>query len=170
MRWHVLRGLGCACVAACESQGGSSAFDAGAQVRPYVPADAETAGDVTPSDGGKDATFSHDSDAPEAAPAAVNGCSAFEDHSAPTDARTLAWTYTIATDPARCMQIHAGQSVTWSGSLTEHPLLAAGGDVPNPIAGPKVGASGNVAFPAAGTFGYRCANHAFMTGAIRVLP
>ena len=99
---------------------------------------------------------------------ALNGCTIFEDHTADADPRTISWGFSIPTDPARCMKVRVGQSVTWNGSFTEHPLLAQGGDTPNPIA--SVGASGTVLFPGAGTFGFACSNHAFMTGAIEVIP
>ena len=63
------------------------------------------------------------------------------------------------------MKIKAGQTVTWKGDHTLHPLGAKGGDASNPIKEAET-----VTFPAAGTFGYVCTAHATMTGAILVVP
>jgi plastocyanin len=103
----------------------------------------------------------------DAAPT-VNGCTAYVDRTADAASRVIAWTYTVASDPARCMRITVGQSVTWNGDFVQHPRLAQGGDAPSPIA--DAGAAPEVAFPAQGTFGFACGNHPFMTGAIRVAP
>ena len=71
----------------------------------------------------------------------------------------------------RCVEIKAGQTVTWTGSFATHPLLADEGDKPNPISTADTsGASATVTFPTAGTYGYKCQVHASMTGAVLVTP
>jgi plastocyanin len=97
----------------------------------------------------------------------VNGCSSFVDHTAPADPRTIVWDYTIQSNPSHCTKVSAGQSVTWVGNLSDHPLLPQGGDSPSPIASAD---GGMATFPEAGAFGFVCQNHAFMTGAILVVP
>ena len=99
----------------------------------------------------------------------LNGCTSFVDHTAAGDARSLTWNLSIATSLDRCTKIKAGQSVTWNGSFATHPLHDDGGDAPNPIkAGPD--ASGAVAFPTAGQFGFICGVHPSMNGVILVVP
>lgn len=122
-----------------------------------VASDAAGIGDAA-SDAGTDAT----------ALLVVNGCTSYEDHTSPMDGRIIPWTFSIGTSPTRCMLVRAGQMVTWSGSLTVHPLGTLGGDTPNPIAG--VDANGMVNFPSAGVFGYTCLVHPSMNGAIAVVP
>ena len=83
-------------------------------------------------------------------------------------ASQIDWTFQV--NP-RCVQIKAGQSVTWTGSFSTHPLLADEGDKPNPIATADTsGASATVTFPTAGTYGFRCQVHATMKGAVLVTP
>jgi plastocyanin len=102
----------------------------------------------------------------EAGPPPVNGCATFVDRTADAGSRVIAWTYTVGTDPARCMTIGVGETVTWDGDLVQHPLIAQGGDAPNPIADASAGVA---TFPAAGTYGFACSNHPFMTGGVRVV-
>ena len=94
----------------------------------------------------------------------VDGC-------APGDfvaASQIDWTFAV--NP-RCVQIKAGQTVTWTGSFTTHPLLADEGDAPNPISTADTsGASAVVTFATPGTYGYKCQVHASMTGAVLVTP
>src|SRR5262249_54041823 len=78
----------------------------------------------------------HDAEAHEAAPPTeagpppINGCATFVDRTADAGSRVIAWTYTVATDPGRCMTIGVGETVTWDGDLVQHPLIAQGGDAP----------------------------------------
>lgn len=80
-------------------------------------------------------------------------------------------TYTPA-----CLKIKVGQTVTWSGDFTLHPLVPGqfgGGNQPgNPIMATSTGNTMMATFGAAGDFGYYCANHApgGMMGAIYVIP
>jgi plastocyanin len=72
-----------------------------------------------------------------------------------------------------CWKIKVGQSVTWTTTAsfnTTHPLMNAGGDTPNPIAYSGTDKSVTIPFPKAGTFGFECANHSVMKGAIQVVP
>jgi plastocyanin len=93
------------------------------------------------------------------------------DSCAPADfvaANQVDWTFAVS---PRCLQIKAGQTVTWNGSFTTHPLLADEGDTPNPISTADTsGPSATVTFPTAGTFGFKCEVHASMTGAVLVTP
>lgn len=83
-------------------------------------------------------------------------------------ANQIDWTFVVA---PRCVQIKAGQSVTWTGSFSTHPLLADQGDKPNPISTADTsGASANVTFPTPGTYGFKCQVHPTMTGAVLVTP
>jgi plastocyanin len=94
----------------------------------------------------------------------VDGC-------APADfvaASQVDWTFAV--NP-RCLQIKAGQTVTWTGSFATHPLQADQGDKPNPISTADLsGASTTVTFPTAGTYGFKCQVHASMMGAVLVTP
>lgn len=94
----------------------------------------------------------------------MDGCSA-DDFVA---ASQIDWTFAVS---PRCVQIKAGQTVTWNGSFTTHPLEADQGDAPNPISTANTsGASAAVTFPTAGTFGFKCQVHSSMTGAVLVTP
>jgi plastocyanin len=77
----------------------------------------------------------------------------------------------------RCITIAAGQSVTFEGSLTAHPLAPGtspaemtAGSPANPISRVDTGNSTVVRFPAAGVFPYFCEYHyaAGMAGVVRV--
>ena len=104
-----------------------------------------------------------------AAQTAVQGCEPgmFLNRTAASADRGLTWSFSIASDPERCMEIAVGQQVFWNGSLGAHPLDAQGGDTPNPI---SAHSNGLVTFTAPGTFGYECGLHPVMKGAIRVVP
>ena len=98
----------------------------------------------------------------------VNGCKSFVDKSDAAASRTLTWDFPIATAAERCTTVKVGQSVTFSGTFTTHPLRASGGDTPNPITGAEA-AAGVATFTKAGTFGFLCGTHPAMTGAIKVI-
>jgi plastocyanin len=133
------------------------------------------AGTSSDSGGGKDSggggndSGGGGNDAGSDAPVTLNGCTTFADHTAANDARTLDWDVTIASSPDRCMKIKAGQSVTWSGNFSTHPLAQAGGDTPSPI-GNGTGTSKTIQFPNPGDYGYVCTVHSTMRGVIQVVP
>lgn len=95
------------------------------------------------------------------------------------DAGSAVVTFPTVASPAqytnRCVLIKAGQTVSFQGSFSDHPLQAHGGDSPSPIpaltnATPDAGAL-VVTFPNAGTFGFRCQFHpTIMNGAVKVVP
>src|SRR5262245_37607561 len=98
----------------------------------------------------------------------VQGCQPdqYVDRTAANADRQLSWDFSITSDPARCMQVRAGQTVVWDGDLETHPLAGQGGDTPNPI---TFHANGSVTFNSPGTFGFVCLSHTPMKGAIEVL-
>ena len=108
--------------------------------------------------------------------APINGCSTFTDRSNAADTRSITWDLSVASTPNHCMLVKVGQSVTWLGNFTSHPLGPLGGATPNPITGSGATtndagqSSATIAFPSAGDYGYVCGIHASMTGAIRVVP
>lgn len=65
------------------------------------------------------------------------------------------------------MTVKKGQTIAFEGDFTVHPLVASGGDTPNPFT--SVPPTGKVTFSAVGTFGFVCSTHASMTGAIEVV-
>lgn len=83
--------------------------------------------------------------------------------------RVIDWGFGVARSPNRCITVKVGQSVTFLGSLSSHPLAPKGGDTPNPIPNLRSGSSVTVKFDAPGTFGYVCTRHSSMTGAVRVV-
>ncbi len=97
-------------------------------------------------------------------PASVDGCGSSDF----VPANQIDWTFAVS---PRCVEIQAGQSVTWTGDFVTHPLEADQGDAPNPIASANLaGPSATVTFPKAGTFGYKCTVHSSMIGAVLVTP
>lgn len=105
---------------------------------------------ATPADGGGGGT--------------VNGCSTYADATASGGAIT--WDFNVS---PKCVQIKAGQTVTWTGDFGVHPMSAFNGDAPNPITNGS-GGTAKITFPSAGTFGFHCLNHPSMLGAIQVVP
>lgn len=98
----------------------------------------------------------------------VNACKTFVDRTDAGASRTITWDFSISGAAERCMKIQVGQTVTWSGDFTAHPLVPQGGDTPNPVSGVDT-ATGQVTFAKAGTFGYACSFHPAMVGAIQVV-
>ena len=124
--------------------------------------------------GGTDAAADSATDSgADAGPTVVNDCRSFIDRSDANASRTLTWSFSISSDELRCMQIKAGQSVTFSdgngkaADFVSHPLAASGGDKPNPITTVDKD-TGEVKFTSKGTFGFACGNHPAMIGAILV--
>lgn len=95
-----------------------------------------------------------------------------------TDGGTLTVSFLAGANPKqyenRCATVKVGASVVFSGSFTQHPLEAAGGDSPSPIpyvASDQPDDTLTFMVPTAGTFGYQCEFHpTLMFGAIRVVP
>ena len=92
------------------------------------------------------------------------GCSTF------TDGTTVTFPNLNDTYSPRCLRVRAGQQVTFSGDLTDHPLQQACGPVANAITG-----SAATTFTVPGVYGYWCTDHGSsggsgMAGAIEVVP
>jgi plastocyanin len=122
-------------------------------------ADSGGADSAVDSGGGMTVQGCGPSDYTDATPAAAMRTISF-----PTDATPMQFN-------PHCLKIKAGQSVTWNGSFTNHPLEAMGGDMGNPITPTGMGTTVTFAFATAGTFGFDCANHpSIMKGAIQVIP
>jgi plastocyanin len=98
------------------------------------------------------------------------------DETAPDASRHIVFSFhaNVQQYAPRCMKIKAGDSVTWEGDFTDHPLVGAGGDVPNPvdIAMIATGTLGTIAFPNQGWYGFECQVHEspLEYGAILVVP
>lgn len=96
---------------------------------------------------------------------ALNGCVTYTDRTAAGASRTITWDFSVAQTAEHCMIIKAGQTVTFNGNLTTHPIGTNGGDANSPIT-----STANITFPNAGTFGYKCTAHASMVGVVYVIP
>jgi plastocyanin len=112
----------------------------------------------------------------DAGPPLVNGCAvadfAASDHTAASDPRAIGFPQGIAPGPytPSCMTVRVGQSVTWTGDFTAHPLESFGGDAMSPITPMTMGTMASVTFATPGVFGFHCANHpSTMLGAIKVI-
>lgn len=116
-----------------------------------------------------------------AEPQAFNGCSAdtYEDRSADGAERVVQIAVEGLKFTPPCLQIAAGQSVRFDGSLASHPLAPgnpddhAAGSPNSPIVATSSGRSVEFTFEAAGTYPYYCELHSFgagmgMAGAIYV--
>lgn len=110
-------------------------------------------------------------DAGSDAAATVNGCTAYQDDTAGSAIIAGPSGAAPAQYAPACVQVKVGQSVTWTGDLSSHPLEASGGDSPNPIQTTKTGTTISFTFSQAGTFGFHCQAHpATMQGAVEVTP
>lgn len=129
-------------------------------------------GDPLDGNGGIDAAI----DGP-AAPM-LNGCTemAAMDRTDPGAQRSV--TFAGFAYTPRCLKVKVGQTVTWNGDLSFHPLRAGAivdnqpmAQPGNPIPSTSAGNTVSVTFNAAGDFGYYCAVHQpGMAGAIYVVP
>ncbi len=150
--------------------------DAGAHADSSAASDSSAAPDTSPAVDAS--TVTPDAADANTGPLPVNGCAvadlAASDHTAPSDTRAITFPADgqgAAQYSTPCMTVRVGQSVTWTGGFTTHPLEPANGDANNPIVLTKGVATKSFAFPAAGTFGFECQNHpGLMRGAIRVIP
>ena len=97
----------------------------------------------------------------------VNSCKTFTDKTAAGAARSITWSFPLSNDD-RCWTIKKGQTVTFSGDFSQHPLLVQDGTKPSPITNYDM-TTGKVVFGAVGTYGFVCGNHPQMTGAIQVV-
>ncbi len=106
----------------------------------------------------------------------LNGCTTFTDMSSSNAIRVINFA-NFSYNPA-CMQIAAGQSVTFSGNFGAHPLTrgakaGSGGvsDSANPITAPASGNSVTIPLTTPGDYPYFCATHFAsnnMYGVVRV--
>ena len=138
-----------------------------------------TGASTTTNPGGSTTTVSTPGSTTTTAPTDVHGC-AFADATDLSAELTPTVTFgpVFAYDP-NCARIQAGQSITFNGDLSFHPLvggqIVGGSEVPDPsspIGSTSSGTSKTVAFPAAGTYPYYCDSHGYlgMTGAVYVTP
>jgi plastocyanin len=113
-------------------------------------------------DAGGEATAGTGGEPPK--PLYVNGCFAYVDRTDEGARRTIVWDDALIFNPARCMRVRVGQTVTFAGDHGNHPLMPKGGDTPSPV-GPTS------TFNVTGIFGYECIPHpSEMNGAIEVIP
>lgn len=104
-------------------------------------------------------------------PPEVNGCTSYADMTAGGATIDGPMDFNPVQFSPNCVQIKAGQSVTWNVDFAAHPLAASGGDSPSPIATTSSGTTVTFAFPSAGVFGYHCLAHpTIMFGAVLVVP
>ena len=160
MFWSAL-GASAVCVASC-----SNAANVRQEARPV---DADTA-ETTPADiAAADVPVAADVTPAAAPPSPVfreaQGCTRdiYVDETAPAALRRIRFTHGLGMEPERCMRVLVGQTVTFVGDLSVHPLAAAEGDPDNPIAFHE---DRPVTFPRAGVFGFVCGSHPGMRGAI----
>ncbi len=112
---------------------------------------------------------------PAPASEAVNGCTAADfaahDLSSLTASRVIAFptTPTPAQYSPACITIGVGQTVTWNGDFSSHPLVQFGGDASVWIQDTSSGTTAMFSFPVGGTYGFQCSAHpSVMKGAIFV--
>ena len=96
-------------------------------------------------------------------------------HTAPSDPRIIRAPSDEKEAPyvPNCMTIAAGQSVTWTGNLTFHPLIPREySTTPNPILPTPTGITTvTYTFDCPGDFNFSCKNHFdLMLGTVRVVP
>jgi plastocyanin len=136
-------------------------------------------GSTTTSPGGSTTTVTTPGGTTTTGPASVHGCT----HDGATDLTadpSPDVSFTSFSYSPKCVRIEAGQSITFGGSFSFHPLVGGevvGGvgmpDPSSPIGTTSSGTSTNVIFPSTGTFPFYCGNHGpgfDMTGAVFVDP
>ena len=70
-----------------------------------------------------------------------------------------------------CLTISAGQTITFKGNFTYHPITGKGGDSPTPMPDRRQGTELKVTFANAGIFGFECEFHPHVVfGAVAVYP
>jgi plastocyanin len=100
---------------------------------------------------------------------------AVADHTDPVDPRLIRAPNDEKSAPfvPNCMVIKVGQTVTWTGDLSAHPLIPReDSTTQNPIVPTGQGVTQATAtFPCPGDFNFSCRNHRdAMLGTIRVVP
>jgi plastocyanin len=102
--------------------------------------------------------------------AVVNGCAAADFVPATGGPVTIVFGVSGDTYDPKCVDVTAGQPITFQGSFSLHPLSQTCGPV-DAIPATSAGTTLTIT-PPAGTYGYRCNVHgaAGMVGAIRVVP
>ncbi|HVV87946.1 MAG TPA: plastocyanin/azurin family copper-binding protein [Kofleriaceae bacterium] len=160
----------------CGGDDGGKAIDAAVVDAPVADAAPDASAiDARPTDAATDAS-GIDQPPP---PPVLNGCVADTavDLTADDANRTIQFASFLYAPP--CVMIRAGQTVTWTGDFSEHPLTPGAivegtpTDQPgNPIPPTDTGTSASVTFPATGDYGYYCAHHfgTGMMGAVYVVP
>lgn len=108
----------------------------------------------------------------------LNDCTTFADHTAASDPRSVTFGVDGLVYSPKCMEIAAGQTVTFNGDFAAHPLAPGtspsaqtAGSANNPIVTPDfTSTSAPFTFPTAGSYPYYCKNHfgAGMNGVIKV--
>jgi plastocyanin len=89
------------------------------------------------------------------------GCATYVDATAEAANRTVAFS-SFQYSP-KCLQVAAGQSVTFSGSFSFHPLKQACGPAPV-ITATSTGSSKSFVFTDPGEYGYFCSAHGSAAG------
>jgi plastocyanin len=130
-------------------------------------------GSTTTGPGGSTTTITTPGGTTTTVPASVHGCSlgnATDLRADPSpDVAFSSYSYS-----PKCIRIAAGQSITFTGDFSFHPLVGGQNDVSDPqspIGSTSSGLMKTVAFPAAGTFPFYCDEHVLsfgMTGAVFV--
>jgi plastocyanin len=154
-----------------ENPDAAAASDSG-NARDAASPDSEGDRDATIQDAAADAS-GPDSGNVNTCVAVFAGCVHF------TDSATVASTRTIEFGVAggrryspKCLQVTAGQAVTWRGDFTRHPLIESCG--PDAVIADGSGGTASATL-SAGLYGYYCGNHGSprgtgMAGAILVVP
>ncbi|MBK7862286.1 MAG: hypothetical protein IPJ65_27495 [Archangiaceae bacterium] len=103
------------------------------------------------------------------------GCPGYADCIAFTEPATLEVTFPNGNESyePQCLKVHAGQSVTFSGSFASHPLSQKCG--PAVVLAGQSGSNRTFTFTVPGVYGYYCTQHGTssgsgMAGAIEVVP
>jgi plastocyanin len=168
-----------ACAACSTSAASSSSDDASAPDDASVASDAPATIDASDDGSDEDAGAIVD-----AAPALdvvfnYNDCTNIDfddnDETAPDASRTIVFSFHASSQQyaPRCMKVRATETVRWQGDFADHPLVSAGGDIPNAIDTVMVnGTTGTVTFPNVGWYGFECQIHESPSeyGAILVVP
>lgn len=146
------------------------------------PCDAGALADSGLADGARDAAGATDGAKPSACratpTAVVPKCSASElaaeDETAPASPRVIQVPNGDQEAPyvPNCMTIKVGQSVTWRGKLSAHPLIPReDSTIDTPIQTVVSGTETTALFDCPGDFNFSCRNHGdMMLGTIRVVP
>jgi plastocyanin len=117
--------------------------------------------------------------APKPNAAVVNGCTGgdYGDHTT-EPSTTVKWDESIEKSFDRCIRVKVGQSVSYEGDFSKHPMEASGGDSESPFKdiAERVTNAGTpqeavaFKFTKTGVFGYKCTKHPSMAGAVLVVP